>query len=103
MNIFLDDVRCPDWIYNNLDWTICRTAEETISLLCSEEVKFISFDHDLGEELLTGYDVAKFIEEQVFLGKMKPPEFKIHSANPIGAERIKQAMENAWKYYKMRK
>jgi DNA-binding PadR family transcriptional regulator len=41
----------------------------------------------LGEEK-TGYDIAKFIEEQVYTGNMDCPEWQIHSSNPTGRKNI---------------
>lgn len=92
--IFLDDIRNPP---ENFQGVICRTAEEAIKLIKTGEVTFISFDHDLGTEM-TGYDVAKFIEEEVYYGRIDCPKWKVHSANPVGAQNIKQAMMNAEQY-----
>ena len=92
MKIFIDDVReCPD------GWNLCRTAERAINLIDKQYaiISEISFDHDLGEGL-TGYDVACFIEKQIFTGKMKHiPKWKIHSANPVGRQNIERAMKSA--------
>lgn len=53
MKIYLDDVRdCPD------GYILCRTAEEAIEYIKTGKVKFISFDHDLGEVPLSGYDIV---------------------------------------------
>ena len=55
--------------------------------------KHVSFDHDLGLEK-TGYDLACYFERMVHYGKMDPDQltFSVHSANPVGAARIRQAM-----------
>lgn len=92
--IFLDDVRNPP---EHFQGVICRTAEEAIKLIKTGQVTFISFDHDLGTNL-TGYDVAKVIEEEVYYGQIKCPKWKVHSANPVGTQNIKQAMMNAERY-----
>ena len=63
------------------------------------QVEYISFDHDLGEKQDTGYDLATWIEKKVYLGKMKPPRWSIHSANPVGRKRIKAAMIAANRFY----
>lgn len=77
-----------------------RTAREAISLLKSEHVLLISLDHDLGNDSNgTGYDVAKFIEEGAFLGTVPPVVVKVHSANPVGSNRIKMCIENANRYW----
>ena len=91
----------------------CKTAKEAIKLIEGGAVKFISFDHDLGdmegedglwytkyEHAPTGYDVAKKIEEWAWHGQLGPIRWKVHSANPVGSENIRKAMlsaERAWK------
>lgn len=93
LNVYLDDLRpMPDGFDVNP-----KTAEEAINLLKSGRVKFISFDHDLGpEEAGTGYDVAKWIEEQSHMNDdFVTPEWKLHSANPVGRKNIEQAMTSA--------
>lgn len=91
MKIYLDDVRdCPD------GYILCRTAEEAIEYIKTGKVKFISFDHDLGEVPLSGYDVATFIENMVQQKEISCPCWSIHSSNPIGRKRIQQAMMSAY-------
>ena len=51
MKIFLDDIRLP----LEGDWNIVRTAEEAIELIKKEKVTDISFDHDLSENIKSGY------------------------------------------------
>lgn len=87
IKIFLDDLRDPP----DDSWTVCRTAEEAILKLSEENVEEISLDHDLGAEL-TGYDVAKYIEQQVVMNRMPCPRWSVHSANPVGRQNIAAAM-----------
>lgn len=94
MKLFLDDLRFP----TDDSWSIVRDAENAISFLAMGVVEEISFDHDLGEPAMTGYDVAKYIEEEVFYGRMKLPKWKIHSANPVGEANIKACMLKAEEY-----
>lgn len=100
MKIFLDDIRNP----KTNDWVIVRNYKdciELINLLTYKDELFeeISMDHDLGEEH-TGYDVAKYIESLCYHG-MKCPKWNIHSANTVGSENIKRAMENAERWSKI--
>ncbi len=92
MKIFLDDIRDP----KTNDWIIVRTAKDCINLIKSNKNEFyeISFDHDLGDEEYTGYNVAKWIEAECFFG-MKCPKWNIHSANPVGRQNIEAAMKSA--------
>ena len=90
MKIFLDDIRNPP----DSSWTVVRNAFDAISLIIMGGVEFISFDHDLGLAM-TGADVAKFIEERAYLNHIQPPNYSIHSANPVGARNIQAAMSSA--------
>lgn len=75
----------------------------------------ICFDHDLGEdvaksrvskgmskrqartlkrETLSGFDCTKWLIEFCLNHNVNPPEYKIQSANPVGAENIKGLIEN---------
>jgi hypothetical protein len=106
MRIFLDDIRDPpkfDAVTGEpIKWDyVCRNAIQAIALIESGGVEFISFDHDLGTEL-TGYDVACHIEASAIARGIKPPDYAIHSANPVGANRIDQAMKSAWRKWEER-
>ena len=92
MFIFLDDIRIPP-----PGAILCRTAEEAMKLLETGEVDYISFDHDLGLGL-SGYDVAKYIEQLVFEGSIQCPRWTIHSANPVGRNNIEAAMKAAERF-----
>lgn len=95
MKIWLDDIRPVR--ENGFYWA--KTASEAISLLKNNNVEFIDYDHDLGNDIDgTGYDVAKWIEKQCCLGRMKCPKWNVHSANPVGEKNIKLAMEAAERY-----
>ena len=99
MKIWLDDERpMPDGYDRHV-----RTAEEAISILKSGIVTVISLDHDLGENAGTGYEVACFIEEGAFSGTLSPMDVNIHSANPVGRNRMEQAINNAKKCWEDKK
>jgi len=89
MRIFLDDLRTPPKGH-----TLCRTARYAIALLRSGIVTFISFDHDLGVGP-DGYTVACYIERAVADGHISCPDWAVHSANPVGRDRIISAMRSA--------
>lgn len=96
MRIWLDDVRLPPDGYS----IHVGTAHGAIGILRTGMVTFISFDHDLGpDENGTGYDVAKWIEENAYSGLLRSIEWEIHSANPIGRNNIEKAMLNAKKFW----
>lgn len=71
MRIYLDDVRNPNFTYpegNPLygKWAVVRNFTE-FKLLLSEMIRegifpeVISFDHDLGEDSLSGYEALKWL------------------------------------------
>jgi len=75
------------------------TAAEAISLLAQGGVSLISLDHDLGAFGGTGYDVACYIEKAAYDGSLAPLKVVIHSSNPVGRERMKQACSNAQTFW----
>ena len=90
MRVYLDDERKMPEFFD----TLARTAEEAIELLKTGKVEVISLDHDLGTDL-TGYDVAKFIEESVVKGELKMPRCMVHTQNPVGRKNICAAIQSA--------
>ena len=96
MRLWIDDVRTMPKDYDV--WA--KTAEEAILALRTGKVTHASFDHDLGDETeKTGYDVAVWIERHAYLNKLKQFTYDVHSANPVGVERIKQALRMADQYW----
>ena len=101
--LFLDDVREVDQVYLTSDidrFKVARSYDEAVSLVreygCPE---FISFDHDLGWNVeKTGKNFANWLvyQDMEADGKFFPENFsyKIHSANPVGAENIQKYLES---------
>jgi pimeloyl-ACP methyl ester carboxylesterase len=76
-----------------------KTSAEAIALLEEGTVTAISLDHDLGESGGTGYEVACWIEEAAYEGRLAPIEVTIHSANPVGRVRMEQAIARARQFW----
>jgi len=55
----------------------------------------MSLDHDLGGDDTTMVFLKRLVNE-VWDGKTNPPDYAIHSANPIGSKNIQSFMES-WK------
>lgn len=103
--MFIDDERDPldvkwgTWeeqaMYRDGDWIVARDWPEVIDLITSLGMpSLISFDHDLGENKATGFDIAKHIVNMSLDGNTKytfPDDFKymVHSKNPVGANNIR--------------
>ena len=77
---YLDDIRTgPD------DYYTTSTPREVIDLLRSGQIDEISLDHDLGQYIPTGYDLAKWmIQENLYPNK----GINVHSSNPVGSNNI---------------
>lgn len=94
--LFLDDERFPpEPAYN---WVIARSVQEAkLIYLHKGPPSFVSFDHDLGENLETGLDFAHWMVNKDLNteGNFFPEDFDfyIHSQNPIGAENIRQYLQ----------
>lgn len=87
--LYLDDIRVPR---TGNDWTICRSAEEAMTYCLTNGVPhFVSFDHDLGDNVPSGFDFAKWLVETDLDRPGFIPEgfaFNVHSANPVGTKNI---------------
>lgn len=93
--LFLDDLRDPP----DDSWVVARSCEEAEEFI----LRFgfpdeISFDHDLGENVETGFDFTKKIVDADISanGKLIPTSFQynVHSANPCGAANISGLLKN---------
>ncbi|MFT6091850.1 cyclic-phosphate processing receiver domain-containing protein [Sulfitobacter sp.] len=94
--LFIDDERFPP--EDGQEWYIARNLTEVASIIKDlGPPDFISFDHDLGEEEHTGYEIAKrFVAgdlgelEGTAFDKGLPKDFSfyVHSQNPVGAKNI---------------
>lgn len=101
-NLFIDDERHilnVTWataqqqvLYHSEIWIVARNFDQVVQLVEQRGMpKRISFDHDLGENQKTGYDIAQYLVELDMSNKHKFPkdfQFYVHSLNPIGRENI---------------
>jgi hypothetical protein len=112
-SLFIDDERDPvdvawgTWqereLYRTGDWIIARNWPETLELIINFGMpNLISFDHDLGNDTINGYEISKRLCDFIMDAKYILPEdfrFLVHSKNPVGAENIRCYMENFLKAY----
>lgn len=104
VELWLDDERDPKdpiIIQNfgsnpNMIWV--KTVPEAIEIIKLGQVKFISFDNDLGlpEE---GKDLAKWIEEQAYNKTLPAMKWRVHSMNSVGRKEIIAAMQSADRFW----
>lgn len=107
MKLFLDDLRVPRDIYKNIDtdngdWIVVRSFNEAAKFVQDNGVpEVISFDNDLGESQLEGYDFAKFLVEGDQRGLFTLPKqfsWNVHSANIRAWDNINCLLENYMKF-----
>jgi hypothetical protein len=93
--LFLDDVRELSRVHPDADpndWVVCRDYNRAVAVIQHHGwPTFISFDHDLGEDTLTGYDLARWLVDRDLDQGDMPDDFAfaVHSANPVGAANIR--------------
>jgi hypothetical protein len=88
MKVFLDDER-----ETPLNWVRTYTVEETIEVLKTRQVSYLSLDNDLGEGKQEGFKCIDWIEEMVYFDKTFPiPILTVHSANPSRAQYMRQVI-----------
>lgn len=95
MKLWLDDVRPMPPEYD----IAVTTADEAIKWLETGQVTEISLDHDLGDEVKTGYTVASWLELEAYHGNVPRLIWHIHSANPVGRQNMTAALTNADRYW----
>lgn len=100
LKVYLDDVRkTPE------GWFRVVRAEEVLTLLRANLVEEMSLDHDLGEFAFDNEDnglgyphdgswLARQIAEDVSKGLYTLPKWYVHSANPVGAERMRSTLSS---------
>jgi len=111
IKLFIDDIRMPSDVgFKDSDFIVARNWFSARQMIDKFKPQFISFDHDLGDDSIihdmdrgavhrTGMDIAKWLVEQ---DSRKPDkmfitesfDFNVHSANPVGAENIKNFLDN---------
>lgn len=93
--MYIDDIRNP----KEDGWTIFRNSKDALLFVEQklEEIKVISFDHDLGGDDTTR-PVAIFLEEMASnKGEVLNIETIVHSANPVGKLWLQKALERSTK------
>lgn len=98
-NLFIDDERFPP--SDGREWVIARDGSQVVDEMLNRGMpSYISFDHDLGPNSGTGYDIVKLLvdvdmrttEEQYRFPQ--DFDFYVHSQNPIGKTNIESYLKN---------
>lgn len=102
-NLFIDDERYPV-DEPGMFWEIARNLDDVCYLIATKGFpQYISFDHDLGENEKTGYDIVKLLVEGLMDGQYEMPEnfdYFVHSQNPVGKANIESYLNNYIKHVK---
>lgn len=91
--LFLDDERVPV----DDDWVIVRDFAAAVNYVQKNGFpQFISFDNDLGTDIPTGYEFAKWLIERDLDHNDMPLDFGfyVHSQNPVGKRNIEELLYN---------
>lgn len=78
-------------------WTVARSAEQARSLVLERGWPvFVSFDHDLGPDGMSGHDFAWWLVNHDLDGGGMPEDFayEAHSGNPPGRANIVGLLDN---------
>ena len=90
-NLFLDDERFPA-LHETGKFVVARSVNHAIDLIVAMGCpSYISFDNDLGEGQLEGYDLAKMMVEMDMDGVIHIPndfDWYVHSQNCKAIENI---------------
>lgn len=98
-SLFIDDERFPP-ANDGRRWVIARDWEDVMMCLRQHGMPgYVSFDHDLGEDKHTGYDIAKFLVELDMGGDIEYAipdgfDYYVHSQNPVGKANIEHYIDN---------
>lgn len=109
IGLFLDDERNPEdvtWITypDNIEWyCLTRMNDFMFCIMESDDVDYISFDHDLQDFDLyggenTGYDCLKWLLNYCIDNNKNIPMCFFHSQNVVGKENMQSYYNNFIKF-----
>lgn len=94
-SLYIDDVRTPRVLVN---CKIARSFDEACQIVTENGCPdFISFDHDLGDGVPTGFDFAKWFVEMDLdknIDIQSDFMYNVHSSNPPGSVNIKGYLDS---------
>lgn len=99
--LYLDDVREPK---TDHDWTVVRSFDAFTEVVIERGLPtYVSFDHDLGEDVPSGFDAAKWLVDFAIENELplEDVETNVHSANPVGAENIRGLLRSYLRFKNM--
>lgn len=92
MKLYIDDERYPP----DDGFVLLRSTQEALQHVKTHGwPTFMSLDHDLGGEDTTMCFLRRLVNE-LWDGKTPPPDYHVHSMNPVGRKNIISFMDS-WK------
>lgn len=89
--LYVDDIRDLPKKFGS-GWCSARSFHEAILKLELIDFDEVSLDHDIasfyGNKEMTGYDILLWMVQRKMDGKHVPTTIHVHSANPVGVERM---------------
>ncbi len=83
-----------DWRPAPAGWTLATTVADAIALLRTGRVTHVSLDyHLIGRE--KGHQVATFIKEEAFAGRLPRLAWTTHTSDPRGAAHMRDILFDA--------
>ena len=90
-HLYLDDLRDPP---PDREWVVCRSTHQALEVVASRGMPaHMSLDHDLGGND-TSMIFLRRLANDVWDDTSPPPDYQVHSANPVGAQNIVSFMES---------
>lgn len=99
--LFLDDLREPNMFFfgDDANIKIARNIQEAKEIIFEYDMpNFLALDHDLGMVDGKIETVSEFLDWLIDLAldwKVAPPQYNIHSDNPVGKKNLEAKM-NSW-------
>lgn len=99
-SLYLDDERSPKTVAPFGEWIVVRSANDAQKHIDSNGYpSYISLDHDLGDNVPTGYDFVKWmVDDHVELvnagDDIAFPQYNLHTANPVGRDNMEAYLDN---------
>ncbi len=101
IGLWVDDLRPLPSDLVEAGWSSAPTFHEAVLKLELMEFKEVSLDHDLGcyygMREMTGYDILMWLVDRKVNGLFVPPAVYVHSANPVGRQKMQETIDRYWK------
>jgi len=98
--LFIDDERWPP--KDKYSWHIARNWFDVKGFIDAMGLPSrVSFDHDLGEHSMNGYEIAKKMVDIDMDGDIVFPNnftYYVHSQNPVGKKNIESYLDRYFEY-----